>query len=138
MRSGLLLLCVRSALLTLLAVLAVGCGGARNKVVPVEGRIRFSDGKALPAGTQLVFNPVEGRTGTAVGITSEDGSFKLTHVTTGEGAEVGKYSVLLKAPQGDSGSFYTIVPKDYWDVGVFAIEVKEGMAPLELKVAKKK
>lgn len=130
---------VRTGLVALLAAAAVGCGNSpKNKIVAVEGKIHYSDGKPLPAGTRLLFNPYEGGMGTAEGVTDGEGSFKMTHVTGIQGAEVGKYSVVLQAPEGEEGKFYKFVPKDYYDGGAFAVEVKEGMQPLDLKVLKRR
>ena len=42
--------------------------------------------------------------------------------------------MLLAAPEGDRGTFFKLVPKDYYDGGVLTAEVREGMAPLDLKV----
>jgi hypothetical protein len=117
------------------AILLVGCGADTNhKVVPVEGRILFSNGRALPAGTRLMFNPGDGTARTATGVTAEDGSFTVLHASGAKGAEVGKYTVVLAAPEGDSGAFFKIVPRDYYDGGMLAVDVKEGMPPLDLKV----
>jgi hypothetical protein len=121
--------------LALLLVFASGCGlKARNKIVPVEGKITFADGAPLPEGTQLVFNPGEGGMGTASGVTSSDGTFRLKHVSGATGAEVGKYVVVLRAPADNPGNFYKIVPKDYYDAGALSAEVTEGMQPLGFKV----
>jgi hypothetical protein len=117
-----------------LTALAAGCGGPKNKIVPVEGKILFGDGKPLPAGTRLIFNPGQGGTGTATGITEADGSFKVTHVSGRRGAEVGTYAILLAAPEGERESFVKIVPEKYREGGVLSMEVKEGMPPLELRV----
>ncbi|MCI0465289.1 MAG: hypothetical protein L0Z62_50855 [Gemmataceae bacterium] len=125
-----------AGLVALLAAVAVSCNGAKNKIIPVTGKLLFADGKPLPAGTRLIFNPGEGGAGSASGVTSADGSFTVTHVTGKTGAEVGKYAVLLAAPEGGRESFFKIVPKEYYDGGVFFAEVKEGMPPLELKVKK--
>lgn len=131
--------CVRTGLAAALLVVAtLGCSSPKNKVVAVEGKILFSDGKPLPAGIRLLFDPGEGGTGTAEGVTDENGSFKVTHVTGAKGAEVGKYSVLLQAPKGNEGNFYKIVPKEYYDGGALAVEVKEGMPPLNLKVKRRR
>jgi hypothetical protein len=112
-----------------------GCGAAtQNPIVPVGGKIAFANGKKLPTGTRLLFNPVEGRVGTAVGATAEDGSFQMTHVTGGTGAEEGKYTVQLLPPEANSNEFLEVVPRDYREGGMLFAEVKAGMQPLEFKV----
>jgi hypothetical protein len=124
--------------MALLAAATVGCDGPKKKVVPVQGKLLFSDGKPLPAGTRLLFTPGEGDTGTATGVTTDDGSFKVTHVSGSTGAEVGKYAILLAAPERQQEAFMKIVPKEYYDGGVFFADVKEGMGPLDFKVKKLK
>jgi hypothetical protein len=125
-----------SRLLVLVALgAALGCGGTAKPRVPVAGRITFADGRPLPAGTTVLLNPSEGRVGTASGKTSADGSFELTHVSGASGAEVGKYTVKLLAPEGDR-SFYKTVPADVVNGEVLVAEVKEGMGALELTVPK--
>src|SRR5438874_13435866 len=102
-------------LLVTLVVLLAGCGdGAKNKVVPVQGTIAFADGRKLPAGTRLLFNPGAGGTGGATAVTAEDGSFKAVRVSGRAGVEVGKYTVLLAAPESDRGAFFRMLPKDYY------------------------
>jgi hypothetical protein len=123
------------ALLLLVAVAAPGCSGAKNKIVPVEGKVVFVNGKALPAGTQVRLDPAEGGVQTASATIGEDGSFSLRHASGASGAEVGKYTVvLLPPPKEKAPEFFRSVPKPYYDGGYLTAEVKEGMAPLELKV----
>jgi hypothetical protein len=128
----------RLGLVAALAVLAAGCNGeTKYPAVPVTGKLTFADGKPLPKGTKLLFNPSEGGMGTASAVTDADGSFTATHVNGTTGAEVGKYTVVLRAPDGEDARFYKLIPKDYYDAGAFAVEVAEGMPPLDLKVKKK-
>lgn len=120
---------------TLLLALAAGCGGpTRYKVVPVEGKLTFANGKALPAGTQLRLDPVEGGMQIATATSGEDGSFKFTHASGAAGAELGKYTAVLLPPKDNPDAFYKSVPKAYYESGSLFVEVKEGMGPLELKV----
>lgn len=128
-------ICTIGVLAALVAV--AGCNETRFKVVPVEGKITFADGSLLPQGTRLLFNPVEGGVGSAVAEVGAAGSFKVTHSGGGSGAEAGKYIVLLSPPK-DEGNFYKVIPKDYYDGGVLAAEIREGMSPLEFKVLKSK
>src|SRR5438477_6200867 len=112
-----------AVLAAVLVALLAGCGdGPKNKIVPVEGMIAFADGRKLPAGTRLLFNPGDGGTGAATAVTAEDGSFKAVRLGGRGGVEVGKYTVLLAAPEGDRGAFFRMLPKDYYDGGVFAVE----------------
>ncbi len=116
-----------------LVLLFTGCKRTRFKVVPVEGKIAFTDGRALPTGTRLNFTPGEGGVGAASAVIGADGAFKVTHEGGDSGAEIGKYVVLLSPPKDDK-TFYKIVPGEYYDGGVLAVEVTEGMAPLDLRV----
>lgn len=115
--------------------LLCGCGSStKNTVVPVTGKIALANGKKLPAGTRLLFNPVEGRVGTAVGATAEDGSFQATHVSGATGAEEGKYTVKLLPPESGSAEFSKLVPKLCQEEAFAVAEVKAGMTPLDFKV----
>jgi hypothetical protein len=124
-----------AVLAALLIAFVAGCGDApRHKVVPVEGTIAFADGRKLPAGTRLLFNPGDGSMGAATAVTAQDGTFNAVRIGGRTGVEEGKYTVLLAAPEGDNGVFFRMLPKDYYDGGVFAVEVREGMPPVEFKV----
>jgi hypothetical protein len=127
---------MRILLITALACTLVGCGGnTRFKVVPVKGKITFSDGSFLPVGTILVFNPAEGKVGTASGSTDDQGSFTLFHVGGQAGAEVCKYFIQLLPPKGSSpAEFEKAVPKSAASGELLFAEVREGMGELELRV----
>ncbi|MBL8823621.1 MAG: hypothetical protein JNJ77_13610 [Planctomycetia bacterium] len=97
----------------------------------------FQDGKPLPGGTRLIFNPAVGNMGTATGITDESGGFKVIHHTGRNGAGVGKYTVQVVAPDGQGADFYKKVPRSYFDNGgILTAEVSEGMEPLMFTVKK--
>lgn len=117
-------------------VMLAGCGGGtRNEIVPVEGQIRFTNGKPLPVGTRVVLSPVQGGVGSAMGVTSDDGSFQVKHANGAMGAEVGKYVVQLLPPEAAPGDFERVVPKAFRAGEKLTAEVKQGMGRLELKVA---
>ncbi len=121
--------------LFMLSLTLAGCGGAtQNPIVPVEGKITLANGKKLPAGTRVVLQPVQGRLGSAMGTTAEDGSFKTLHVNGSAGAEEGQYSLKLLPPEGSPGEFQKVVPKQYQQDPISFVEVKAGMSPLDLKV----
>ena len=132
-RSTVTLLILAAFLLNL-----AGCGDPRQaKIVPVDGKISFADGKPLPKGTRLIFNPAEGNMGTATGETDESGMFKVVHNSGRNGAGVGKYTVQIMAPEGQGAEFYKVVSRAYFDNGgLLAVEVKEGMESLKLAVKK--
>lgn len=112
-----------------------GCGRAVEKpIVPVAGKIALANGKKLPVGTRLVFEPFEGRVGAAVGTIADDGSFQATHVTGAAGAEEGKYTVKLLPPEAGASEYSKLVPKQLQEEPFASAEVKAGMQPLEFKV----
>lgn len=117
-----------------LTSILTGCGGTTNPVVPVTGKIAMANGKKLPAGTRLLLEPVEGRVGTAMATIADDGSFQMTHVKGGAGAEEGKYVVKLLPPEAGSPEFGKVVPKQCQEEPFGTAEVKAGMNPLDLKV----
>jgi hypothetical protein len=121
--------------LVALAVAGIGCTTTQKPIVPAEGKITFADGQPLPKGTRVILNPSEGKVGTASGVTEEDGSFRLVHVSGSRGAEEGSYTVQVLAPEGgDTAAFYKMLPKDVADGNTFTAEIKTGMAPLVFKV----
>jgi hypothetical protein len=130
----------RLSFLLFAAILVAGCGNPnQTKVVPVQGKIAFADGKPLPVGSRLLFNPADGKMGNAAAVTDETGAFKVTHQSGSSGAAVGKYTVQVAAPEGGNADFYKIVPRTYFDNGgILTAEVTEGMAPLNYTVTTKK
>jgi hypothetical protein len=126
-------------ILFVLALFVIGCSSKTEKpVVAVEGKITFEDGSPLPIGTRVVFNPSEGKVGTSTGITDASGSFKLVHVSGSSGAEVGKYNIMLLAPEdGNTAAFYKQVPRDYYEGGVLTTEIKQGTS-IVLKIPRSK
>jgi hypothetical protein len=120
---------------TLLAL--TGCGNAKHgKLVAVEGKVIFKDGKPLPKGTRLYFHPATGKMGFASAVVAEDGTFQVTHETGKTGAAIGKYTVQLAAPEQDP-SFFKMIPRDYYDGGALMADVKESMSPLKFVVARR-
>jgi hypothetical protein len=120
----------RALLAAALLSFAAGCG-TDKPTAEVTGKLTFTDGTPLPAGTRIRFDAQEGGAGgvrSFTATTSEDGSFKTT-------AEVGKYKLAIIAPEGDSGDFYKkVVHRSYFDDGLLSAEVTKGMSPLDLKV----
>jgi len=86
---------VRYLPLALLAavVLAAGGGCGPGRLSKVEGTVTL-DGQPLE-GALVEFVP-EGAGQPASGVTGSDGFFRLTTLTTGDGAAVGDYKVLIK------------------------------------------
>jgi hypothetical protein len=114
-----------------------GCGEQPAKpITPVAGKVRFADGTPVPRGTRVVFNPGEGASRVATGETAEDGSYQLTHASGQAGAEEGKYSVQLLAPEGDAGEFFKLVPREYNDGSKLTAEVTAGVGAVDFTVAR--
>ncbi|MDY3560445.1 hypothetical protein R5W23_001679 [Gemmata sp. JC673] len=100
----------------ILAILAgataalVGCGDSGPKLYPVKGTVRV-DGK--PASDAIVFLHRKGRDNpnepVPHGTCGADGTFQLTSVKAGDGAQAGEYVVTVvwpdmsKAPDGNGG-----------------------------------
>src|SRR4051812_30612282 len=115
-------------IILLAALAAAGCQGA--KVVPVNGKITFANGKPVPQGTKVLFRPEAGGN-MAGGVTDRDGNYKLA-VGPKEGAEPGKYFVVIQPPEDDK----TVPPK--YAEGSLTAEVRENMPPLDFKLEPKK
>jgi hypothetical protein len=119
----------------LVVIVVSGCAEHGKKpTVAVNGTITFSDGRPLPSGTRLMFNPGDGATESAIAVAAADGTFEANRVSGQKGVAVGKYTILLRAPEGDNGSFFKLIPKDYYDGGLLDADVREGMTPLNLRV----
>jgi hypothetical protein len=85
------------AMLALLAVLVLSCGGARRKpVYPVRGQV-FAGKDQPAAGALIVFHPVaEDDPNKPRALVEEDGSFSLTTYDKGDGAPEGEYVVTIE------------------------------------------
>ena len=101
----------RVALVSLVAMVAAGCGRAEKQVpvVPVTGSISFQ-GKP-PAGAQIVLHAASGSETDAVvapvGLVKPDGSFEISTYGEGDGAPAGEYTATVqwfKLVSGDGGS----------------------------------
>src|SRR6185312_14638374 len=80
----------------LLAVIVAGCGGG-PKLVPVNGRVIYADGRPVTAAS-VSFTPdaAKGDSGIlATGLLAEDGTFILRTYPHGDGAMVGSYRVTV-------------------------------------------
>jgi hypothetical protein len=123
----------------MVVVFVSGCADHGKKpAVPVNGTIAFSDGRPLPSGTRLMFNPGDGATESAIAVAGTDGTFEAHRVSGQKGVAIGKYTILLRAPEGDNGSFFKMIPNEYYDGGALDADIREGMSPLNLKVKSRK
>ena len=76
-----------------MCVLAVGCGSGKN-IVPLEGRVEFSDGEPLTSGS-IMFQPPSGQPARAQ--IQSDGTFVLSTEEVGDGAVVGLNKVRISS-----------------------------------------
>jgi hypothetical protein len=90
----------RLAALALAVALTGGCGGSGPKPVKVEGVVLL-DGKPLPGAT-VRFVPLDRKGETAVGFARDDGTFRLTSQSGGEGALPGEYKVVVTPGAGQT------------------------------------
>lgn len=71
----------------------VGCGGGAS-TIPIKGKLVFDDGKPV-SGASIRFMPTGEKGRMASGYTSKDGTFELTTVNAGDGAQPGDYVVVV-------------------------------------------
>jgi hypothetical protein len=81
--------------LAAILVAGQGCGGPRGKTAIVRGKVTYN-GKPVPNGT-INFIPVNGDAPSAKGEIQPDGSYLLETYRPGDGAVVGKHSVVIVA-----------------------------------------
>jgi hypothetical protein len=82
--------------LVIATALVLGCGG---KTVPVDGRVKFSDGSdvSVLAGYAVAFE-AEAAKASGVGEIQPDGSFKISTFGANDGALPGKHRVSISPP----------------------------------------
>jgi len=107
--------------LAVVSALLAGCNKSGDALVPVSGRV-LVDGKPA-AGAAIVFHPVEAGNGThPVGQTDANGEFRLTTISSGDGAAPGEYRVTLtryvSAPgkrgvEGEESPARNLIPDKY-------------------------
>jgi hypothetical protein len=83
----------RVVLLGVVCLSPAGCGDAQLKTAVVRGKVTFN-GKPVPNGT-ISFIPTAGPT--ATGEIQPDGSFTLTTYRKGDGAVLGRHTVVIVA-----------------------------------------
>lgn len=84
-----------------LTALIVGCSNGNMKTAVVKGKITFN-GKAVPIGT-ISFVP-EGNKPAATGQIQKDGSYELSTYGDGDGAVLGKHTVMIIAVDAQEGA----------------------------------
>lgn len=94
-------------LATYILTSVAGCGAAKPKTYPVEGKVVFKGtGKPLTGG-QVAFEPMERTPNVntnASGDIQSDGTFKLRTFEPGDGAAEGKHKVAVLPPAQDMTS----------------------------------
>jgi hypothetical protein len=75
------------------AVAALGCSGK----YPVKGKVQFSDGTPLAAGSMVIFTDEQGASG-GVGALGPEGSFEITYDRPRDGLPKGTYRVSIRPP----------------------------------------
>ncbi len=136
---------MRFALVVLLGVALVGCGGQGPfKSVPVSGVVTYEDGTPIPVGGMKVFfhsqtPPKEGMhpRPAMVGV-GADGRFEnVTTYKYADGLVVGPHKVTLVAEEA-GGKMSKKIPKDYADVRTtpLTVDVTKSGQVLEIKVPK--
>ena len=104
---------VRYSCLAALVITSCGCGGGRLPTFPVTGQVVYADGTNLKYGGLVKFvcsdvtPPV-----TARGAFGEDGKFKLTTFSNGDGAIAGEHKVFL-IPNGADDREPGMSPAEY-------------------------
>jgi hypothetical protein len=83
----------RVLLMLPVAAAVLGCGG----IYPVKGKMQFSDGTPLPAGTLVNFTDERGVSG-GYGVVGPDGSFEMTFERPQDGLPKGTYRVSVRPP----------------------------------------
>ena len=115
------------AIIGLIAVAVIGCGGGTSGVVPVEGTLTYQ-GQPVE-GVSVQFEPVAGNR-PSTGATDASGHFVLIYSIDEDGAEVGKHNVTfdwqpLSENEQPSEAITKIVEKHGPEDG----------APLEVEIA---
>ena len=98
-----------------MAVLAIGCAGAKSDLLQVTGTVKNADGSAVaaPQGGTILFLP-NGGGEAASGDVKEDGSFTMMTKQPGDGVKAGNYKVVLQLWK-DYRAGTLAVPKKYGD-----------------------
>lgn len=123
-----------------MAVLA-GCSKDGFPTAPVRGKITYK-GQPVGSGT-ILFNP-EGDRPAATGEIKADGSYVLSTYGDGDGAVLGKHSILItaledmtdKLPEQRSATPKAIIPSKYLgsDTSGLSEEVKEGQNTFDFEL----
>jgi hypothetical protein len=75
--------------------LFVGCSAAPEKTYPVQGRVTYTDGQPVTAGSVELQGTAKGKSVNATGEIQADGSFQLTTFQPRDGAIAGDHAITL-------------------------------------------
>lgn len=119
--------------LVVITLVLAGCGGSKIRTAPVNGKVTYKN-KPVPYGT-VTFIPESGGP-PATGEIQPDGTFRMTTVTSGDGAIIGKHKVVIVAmedmgdrlPEERNPTPPPIVPTKYTSPATTPLttEVKDG------------
>jgi len=122
----------------------VGCGdGSPFEYVPVQGRLTYEDGSAIPAagGMRLQFEPLDvvahdgmhPRTA-STGLDAEGRFTNATSYKYGDGLVPGRHKVAIAYATDAKGKL--LVPKAFTNLATTPLVVNTADQPLEIKVPK--
>lgn len=129
------------------ALLAVGCGKSGTGPVPVTGRVLVNGRPA--AGAAVVFHPVNagGEATRPLAQVDQNGEFRLTTASAGDGAAPGEYKVTLtwyvspprtgKRAEGDDPPAKNLIPDRYGkpdSTPVTATVKSDGTEPIRIEI----
>lgn len=113
-------------LVVLIAVVALGCGEKQPAIAPVVVTVTYPNKKPV-VGAQVALRSDETKT-TARGVTGSDGSSRLTTFTDGDGAALGRNTVVVAKPPliGDPDKPYTgpMIADKYSNFATSGLEVE--------------
>ena len=114
-----------------------GCGG---KTVPVNGRVKFTDGSDATAlaGYEVSFE-AEAQKISGAGTIQPDGSFKISTYTGDDGAVPGRHRVAVtppSSPDPDKPPPRPVIPKKYFDFPTsdLTVEIQPGKGDVTLEL----
>lgn len=120
-----------------------GCGSSGLPTAPVRGKITY-EGKPVPNGS--VVSLPEGDKPSATGDIKPDGSYELTTYSSGDGAVLGKHTLMVIAVEDHSGRLpeersatpALIIPKKYtsFPTSGLSIDVKAGENSFDFELQK--
>jgi hypothetical protein len=116
-----------------------GCADSGVKVPPlgqVHGTVTL-DGKPLP-NANILFQPVDGKSGPSQGITDSEGKYTLNHVPGHPGATITEHTVRITGKTADAiAADKEVVPPKYNEQTTLKVTVREGDNTHDFKLESK-